>query len=339
MAHNIESIAWAGETPWHGLGVDVTATPIAKRTPEFMLRKGKIDWGVAKRPLTFESDKGKGKIIVPDRFALVRDSDERPLSIVGGNYKPVQNAVSMEFFCKFIKAGHMSLETVGSLYNGAYIWVLARIGADFKLGKEDEVRGFLLLCNPHVFGKALIIQFTPVRVVCWNTLTWALGADLKGSGNGTRFAMPHSIEFNDVVRKKAEIALGLAKEQMDEFKQASLLLSKKKATAEEVEEFFCDVLRFDPAEAKRKGRKKDETIEPRMLPKFRVALEQGPGAMLQTAAGTWWGALNAVTYIADHHTGKDHGTTAQGMNLRSTWLGSRAALKRRATELALARAS
>lgn len=336
MAHNIETTAWAGETPWHGLGVDVTKTPIVKRTPEFMIKKGGLDWKVAKRPLSFASSNGKGQIIVPDRYALVRDKDERPLSIVGGNYKPVQNTVSMDFFCKFIKAGHMSLETVGSLYSGQYIWVLARIGADFKLGKDDEVRGFLLLCNPHVFGKALIIQFTPIRVVCWNTLTWALGAEIKGSGIGSRFAMPHSVEFDDVVRKKAEIALGLAKEQMDDFKQASLLLSKAKAKPDEVEEFFCDVLRFEPAEAKRKkGKKKQpEMIEPRMLPKFRAALtNEKAGALMSSAEGTWWGALNAVTFVADHQTGRDEST-----NLRSSWLGTRAALKRRATELAIERA-
>jgi hypothetical protein len=151
------------------------------------------------------------------------------------------------------------------------------------------MRGFLLLCNPHVFGKALIIQFTTVRVVCWNTLTWALGADLKGEGPGSRFHMPHSVEFDDVVRKQAEMALGISKEQMGQFKQATMLLSKSKAKPEEVEDFFCEVLQFDPAEARKKGRKKQDIVEPRMLPKFRVALEDGPGAMLQTAAGTWWG--------------------------------------------------
>lgn len=334
MSHQVETTAWAGETPWHGLGFDVSKVSAAKRTPEFMLKAGKIDWRVDKRPLSFVSGKGDA-LVIPDRFALVRASDDRPLSVVGGNYKVVQNATSLDFFSKFVKAGGMSLETVGSLYNGQYIWALARIGADFSLGKVDEVKGFLLLCNPHVFGKALVIQFTPIRVVCWNTLTWALGADLKGrGGNGNKFAMPHSTEFNDVVRKQAEITLGLAKKQMTDFKAAALLLSTRKAKPADVEDFFCEVLQFNPAEAKKKGRKKQDVIEPKMLPKFRDALEKGPGALLPSAAGMWWGALNAVTHVADHQTGRDTSS-----NLRSTWLGTRAALKRRATELAIERAS
>jgi hypothetical protein len=67
-----------------------------------------------------------------------------------------------------------------------------------------------------------------------------------------------------------------------------------------------------------------------MLPKMRLALTNSPGATMATAAGTWWGALNSVTYVVDHELGRD-----QSASLRTAWLGQKAGLKRRAVELAL----
>lgn len=329
MTAAVDTMAYAGEVPWHGLGQKVSND----LTPAQMLKAAGLNWKVAKRNL-FYNEKGSptGKIIpVAGRFGLVREDNDKLLSIVGDTYKPVQNEVSMDFFKKFVVAGHMKMETAGSLHGGQYIWSLARLGKDFKLGKDDEVRGFLLLSNPHVLGKAMVIQFTPIRVVCWNTLTFALGSDLKGKPGS--FRMPHSVKFDDKVRAAAEVALGLASHQMDEFKAASMLLSKKKAKPEAVEEYFCDVLKFDPKTAKKKP-KADEAREPRMLPKLRNALTHAPGAQMPTAVGTWWGALNAVTYVVDHELGRD-----QSASLRTAWLGAKANLKRRAVGLAIKAAS
>lgn len=333
MVAAVETMAYAGETPWHGLGNKVSNN----LTPAQMLKAAKLDWPVEKRELMYATKKGGGTPIKVDgKFALVRGTDDRLLSIIGATYKPVQNEVVMDFFKKFVLAGHMKMETAGALHGGQYIWALARLGNDFTLGKEDEVRGFLLLSQPHVLGKAMVIQFTPIRVVCWNTLTFALGSDLKGKPGS--FRMPHSIAFNDAVKKRAEEALGLSKHQMDEFKQAATLLSKKKAKPEDVESYFCEVLKFDPKTAAKKAKgKKGEEAEikvPRMLPKLQLALTHAPGAQMPTALGTWWGAANAVTYVVDHELGRD-----QSASLRTAWLGAKAALKRRAVGLAIKRAS
>lgn len=323
MTAAVETMAYAGEVPWHGLGFKVSN----KLTPVQMLKAAKLDWKVEKRKMTF-APSGKGAHIeVPNKFALVRTSDDACLSVVGNTYKPVQNDVAMDFFKKFVVAGHMDMETAGSLHGGQYIWALARIGKDFMVGKGDEVRGFLLLSNPHVLGKAMVIQFTPIRVVCWNTLTFALGADLKGKPGS--FRMPHSIAFTDGVRTKAEEALGLASHQMDEFKAAAIMLAKKKAKPASVETYFAEVLKFDPKKAKSK-KKDGEAREPLMLPKFRQALTHSPGSQLATAAGTWWGALNAVTHVVDHEIGRD-----QSASLRTAWLGQKANMKRRAVALAI----
>jgi len=222
------------------------------------------------------------------------------------------------------------------LWGGRYVWVLARLGkgTDFALGKgsnADEQRGYLLLMQPHVRGKAMVMQTTGIRVVCWNTLNIALGANLKGSKNA--FRMPHTMVFDEVVKAKAAEAVGLATQQMVEFKEAATLLSKKKAKPEEVELFFCELLQFDPKVAEKK-KKDSEVKEPRLLPKFRQALEFSPGATLPSAAGTWWGAFNAVTAVVDHQLGRERSTA-----LKSAWVGGNAALKRDALQLALKNAA
>lgn len=328
MVAAVETMAYAGEVPWHGLGNKVSND----LTPAQMLKAAGLNWTVSKRETAFKTKAGKWEPM-KDEFALVRDTDEFKLSNVGSVYKPVQNEEALDFFKKFVVAGKMKMETAGALWGGRYIWALARLGHDFRLAKGDEVRGYLLLSNPHIFGKAMVFQFTPIRVVCWNTLTYAIGADLKGKAGA--YSMPHSTKFDDVAKKRAEEALGLATHQMDEFKQAATLLSKKKAAPKAVEEYFCNVLDFDPKTKQVKAKEDDKAPrEPRMLPQFRDALEKAPGQDLSTAKGTWWGALNAVTYVVDHEMGRDRSTA-----LRNAWLGHSANIKRRAVTLALAEAA
>lgn len=322
MTDAVETMAYANEVPWHGLGNKVTNN----LSPEQMLKSAQLDWTVSKQGLYFKKKDGSEEKI-PDKYVLVRDSDQSPLTMVGSTYKPVQNDVAMEFFKKFVVAGKMKMETAGSLWNGRYIWGLARLGTDFTLGKSDDVQGYLLMCQPHVHGKAMVMQFTPIRVVCWNTLSFALGSNLKGKPGA--FRMPHSQVFNDAVKSKAEEALGLATGQMEEFQQAAALLCKKKVTEPKVEEYFCEVLKFDKKAAEKEGAR-----EPLMLPKFRAALTHAPGQQMPTALGTWWGAVNAVSYVIDHQTGRERSTS-----LRNAWLGHTAGIKRDALSLALKRAA
>jgi phage/plasmid-like protein (TIGR03299 family) len=324
MADHVESMAYANAVPWHGLGNKVHNN----LSPEAMCKASKTDWEVEKREMFFKKNGSYEK--VDGSFALTRKSDESVLSVVGATYKPVQNLEGVEFFKKFVVAGKMKMETMGSLWNGRYIWALARLGHDFTLGKEDEIDNYLLWFQPHIHGKAMLFQYTAIRVVCWNTLQMAIGASLRGS-NTSAFRMPHSTTFNEDVKQKAEEALGLAVKQSDEFHKAATLLSKKRIKEEDVEEYFFEVLQFDPKTAVKNKDGADRV--PRMLPKFQEALNLAPGSQLPTALGTLWGALNAVTYVIDHDEGRDKSTA-----LRNAWLGHKANIKRRALDLALDRA-
>lgn len=320
MSDGVETMAYAGETPWHGLGTEI---PHGVSTDE-MLKISGLDWLVTKEKL-YLGDNTE----VPKMRAIVRDTDKKIISVVGSTYKVTQNHEVLGFFHRFVEAGNMELETAGSLHGGQYIWCLARVKKDFSIGKDDEIRTYMLFCNPHIYGYSRSIKFTGVRVVCWNTLNFALGASLTGRGTkGKVFNIPHSIEFNDVSKAAAERALGIALDQALEFEEATKAFAKMKLKKEALDEYFNAILKFDPAKAKTK---KDGSLRiPSQLAKFNEALLEAPGQDFKTCKGTLWGALNAVTYVIDHEMGRtrDNGLT-------SAWFGYNREVKQKAFELAL----
>ncbi len=320
MTAEVETMAYAGETPWHGLGFKL---PEGEVSPSKMLRVAGLDWTVSKHPVGVLPE---GKVI--DRhFALVRDSDSQFLSMVGKNYNPVQNTEAFEFFAKYCEAGKMTMETAGSLKNGRFVWGLAKFSKGFNLLKsKDQVEGYVLLLSPHEIGFGLLIQCTPIRVVCWNTLNYALGANLRGKGPLV-YRMPHQKMFDDEAKDLAEETLGLADAQLKEFKEAATLLSSSPAKEDAVRNYFIEAFNL---KNRVEAAANDDRKEPRVIAKLMEAYEQGPGANLKTAKGTWWGAANAVTYVIDHEVGRTRDTA-----LYNAWLGDGAAIKRKAITMAV----
>ena len=302
MAHLVETMAYAGEVPWHGLGKQVSNN----MTPSEMLQAAQIDWTVTKRP-AYTIDKPNCWTIVDptgeanflrceDNYFLVRDSDNKILSPCGENYVPFQNAEVMSFFKKFTQAGQMKMDTAGSLKNGKDIWGLAKLSDNFTLPGDDRMEGYLLLNNSHQVGIAMTIMFTPVRVVCNNTLTMALDSGAE------RFRVLHLQMFDEEVKKAAEEALGLSNTLSKTFSEQAHFLSSKQARTTELEKFIAEL--FQPNLLIERGKTLDHSKFPPLKDEFKKnaelvydAVETSPGAKLKSAKGTWWGALNAVTYV------------------------------------------
>ena len=342
MAHQVETMAWAGDKPWHGLGVEVDAN----LTPLQMQEAAQLDWTVSKRPsYTLDAPEWSddvGIIQAENTFHIVRDSDNRILSHCGRDYVPIQNEDVFKFFKRFTEAGHMTMETAGSLKDGGEIWGLAKISEDFELAGDDLIKGYLLINQPHIVGKSMTIKLTPIRVVCNNTLTMAL----QDSGTAS-FRMPHVREFGTDVIQAAEEALGLSAQAMTEFRTNSTLLSKTKAKHSDVLDYVAEIYQphmiaeYRNEQLLRESGKAIGEQAPLIerLNKFPSlvvdALEQSPGANLKSARGTWWGALNAVTYVEDHL----RESQTEGNALHRAWFGAAANRKSKALSLALQRAA
>ena len=342
MSHEVETMAWAGAKPWHGLGVEVDGN----LTPLQMQQAAQLDWTVSKRPsYTLDApewNEDVGLIQAENTFHIVRDSDNRILSHCGRDYIPIQNEDVFKFIKRFTEAGHMTMETAGSLKDGGEIWGLAKIAEDFALAGDDLIKGYLLINQPHIVGKSMTIKLTPIRVVCNNTLTMALQ-----QGGTASFRMPHVKEFGDDVIQAAENALGLSASAMTEFRKNATLLSQTKAKHSDVLDYVGQI--YQPlmiaeyrkeqllrSEGKLIGMQEPLKDKLNKFPSLVMdALDQSPGAQLKSAKGTWWGALNAVTYVEDHL----RESQTPGNALHSAWFGAAAHRKSQALSLAVQRAA
>ena len=314
MTANVETMAYANATPWHGIGTPVSS----ELTTDEMLKSASLDWLVLKKPAMVDVGED-GPVFGEDWFMLVRDKDKKILGPCGKKYVPIQNKEIFDFLKKFVEAGHMTLETAGSLDGGRQVWALAKLNKGFKVVKGDDVEGYLLISLPHIWGKAGIIQFTPIRVVCMNTLVMALQSQSSG-----KFRFPHIQSFS-AVEYAAEEALGISVELLNQFKEQSQHLSKRKYTEHKLEQYIATLFQPDVAKAKQGD----------IRPQFkRTAMDAYDCVHRQptvkSVEGSWWNALNGVTYYTDHVAGQDRAKA-----LESAWYGQRAALKRKALDLAI----
>ena len=312
MAHMMETMAYAGETPWHGLGEAVSND----LTPSQMMKKAGCDWTVHEVESFVEFDNRK---IPTGQKSLVRGTDGKVLTNVGADWKPVQNEQAFEFFSEYVYAGDMEMHTAGSLKGGQMIWALAKVKESFELFKGDEVESFLLFSNPHQYGKSIDVRFTPIRVVCNNTLTLALE---KETQRGVRVG--HRTEFNgDMVKEQ----LGIAHEKFSQYKEMAKFLGSKRFTMDSLVEYYNTVFPRTSDKRVRDMALSAETLSRPAKQAYDV-LETQPGA--KYAEGSWWQAFNSVTYMTDHLQGR-----SQENRLYSSWYGSNQLRKRLALNAAV----
>lgn len=302
MSHQVETIAYAHkagskdaayQVPWHGLG-----TPVSnKLSAEEMQVAAGLDWEVKRYP---QFIKFNGKNILSGEDALVRESDGRILTHISENWEFIQNSEAFDFFTKFVKEGHMEMNTAGSLRDGQLVWVLAKIKKSFTVGKgkKDLIENYLLFTLPHQYGKSIDIRNTPIRAVCNNTVTLALAGK-----NDLMVKVSHRQKFDpDLVKE----TMGLADDKFGQYQEMAEFLAARKFKKALLGKFFNDVF---PSNSK----KDDEKVS-RPARLCLESMDTQPGHEL--GEGTWWQAVNAVTYNIDHVLGHSADT-----RLQSSWYG------------------
>jgi phage/plasmid-like protein (TIGR03299 family) len=312
MAHQVETMAYAGEVPWHGLGVSVSND----LTPVQMMQKAGLDWTVHEVESFVEFN---GDRIPTGQKSLVRSSDAKVLTNVGPDWKPVQNEQAFEFFGEYVFAGDMEMHTAGSLKGGQVVWALAKVKDSFELFKGDRVDSYLLFSNPHQYGKSIDVRFTPIRVVCNNTLSLSLSMQAE-----RQVRVGHRVEFNPTEVKEA---LGIASEKLATYKEMAEYLGSKRFSMDKLIEYYNTV--YPRTSDKRVADKKlsADTLS-RNAKACLDVLETQPGANF--AEGSWWQAYNSVTFNTDHVQGRNADN-----RMHSAWFGSNQARKKIALEKAI----
>ena len=310
MAHMVETMAYAGETPWHGLGVQVPAD----LSPAQMLEKAGLDWTVEKVPAFAEIG---GKKTSVGWSALVRSNDEKVLSVVSNDWNPVQNHEAFEFFHEYCAIGDMEMNTAGSLRDGQIVWGLAKVKQSFELFKGDTVDSYLLFTNPHKFGQSIDVRFTPIRVVCNNTLTLSLEQKADRVVKKS-----HRTQFDPAMVKEQ---LGIATDKLAKYKEMAQFLGSKRYNNESLTDYFNKIF---PVIAYNKEKGPQRKILSKSAERALEVIHTQPGA--NYAEGSWWQAFNAVTYLTDHEIGRSVDT-----RLQSAWFGPNKNLKLKALETAV----
>lgn len=318
MAHELEkttdgafamAYAASGGIPWHGHGFSVHD----KMTPKQMMRASRTSFRVEKAP-AFATIRGRK--VELDTMPLFRTDKGTILSEVPYEWNPIQNETAFEFFHEYCKAGHIKMETAGSLRDGRLVWVMAKINNSFALfNGKDVIEPYLLFTNPHVYGMTASVSLTEVRVVCKNTLNLSL----NNTSGDKIVRITHRTAFDP---EQVKETLGLASKRTAKYKEAAEFLAKQKAKGEDIVEYFK---RIFPVLTKKEDSTKDMSSSAiRCLD----LMDKQPGAEL--GEGKWWQPYNAVTCYLDY----EHGRTSDN-RLHSSWYGAGRKLKVTALNTAL----
>lgn len=271
MSANVETMFSVREKPWHGLGTIVHEAPTSKDA----LSLAGLDWTVRQEPVIYkEQDSGY--------FMNIRSTDDKVLGVVGGRYKPVQNVDAFDFVDGLVGEG-VTYETAGSLNTGKRIWLLAKM-PDTKI-LDDVIEPYMCLTNCHDGFGSLKVCMTPVRVVCQNTLNFALST-AKRSWNGRHTG---SIESKMVAAKET---LGLAKTYMDSLSKSAEELYKIKIAPKDFVELSEKMF---PITGEMTPRKEESQVLLREQLKHAWEMDD-----LGNIKGTGWGFMNAVSDMSTH---------------------------------------
>jgi phage/plasmid-like protein (TIGR03299 family) len=319
MSHEFETGFFVKDRAWHGLGTVLPSPPTIGEALEL----AGLNWSVEGRPLFLQS----GEEVETGHRAIVRNSDNRTLGVVGPSYTPVQNAQALAPFQPLVDAGLVDLEAAGSLRNGARVWILGKIrNAEAEVTPGDAVKGYLLFYNGHDGTLSASYQETAIRVVCMNTLSMAVG--LGETGKEARLKLRHTAGVGAQIDALTEQCRLLAGKFGDTIQTYRALAADH---CPDPGGYFKKVLtlsgsmgkfhpREEPARSGLTGALTLASREPafdqgkRQLGRLLEIFETQPGA--DYARGSYWQAYNAVTYWIDHDRGRSDDTRQN-----ASWFG------------------
>lgn len=286
MAHNLNetngkvSFAARGEKAWHGLGQYVSEA----MTSEQAIELGGLNYTVEKRPLYAPGWQGT-MVEAEGHYGNVRTDTNEILGIVKGRYRIVQNKDAFGFFDTIIDQGEAIFETAGALGKGERIFVTAKLPEDMLVHGE-KVEKYIMLTNSHDGTSTIIAGFTPIRVVCNNTLT----AALKNIDNKVSISHTASAESR---LKEASRVMGIASKYMDEINMTFESMTERKLSDLEMKYFIESVMKNGFKEEK--SDKEASTRMKNLVDQVYSFTITHPTQTTEAAYRTLWGAYNGVS--------------------------------------------
>lgn len=331
MAHNLNfnnrtgkySFFSVQEKAWHNLGQIVEDYPTSAEAIEH----AGLDYEVIKTPLytkgsgIIETSQGieiaDSELHVPDYFANIRNDNNAVLGVVGKDYQIVQNREAFSFFDSIVGGGDGILyETAGALGDGERIFITAKLPDYIRVGSGDDVtEKYIFLTTSHDGSGSITAAFTPIRIVCQNTLN----ASLRNMSNVLR------IRHTSGAKQRLDDAhkvMGLANKFSTELEGIFNQWAKVKVNDHEVKKLIQLAIcpNKETLQHLQKGNEDEistvfkNTVEDA----FAYAMISDTQQM-DTTKGTLFGAYNAVTgYYQNVRTYKDDEAKLQSIVMGGT---------------------
>lgn len=331
MAHNINFNSTTGhysffsvkEKAWHGLGQIVAKYP----TSEEAIKHAGLDYEVIKTPLYTKGsgiietangiEIGSNELHVSNYFANIRTDNNAVLGVVGKDYHIVQNREAFNFFDAIVGGGEGILyETAGALGNGERIFVTAKLPDYIRVGKGDDVtEKYIFLTTSHDGSGSITAAFTPVRIVCQNTLN----ASLRSMSNVVRIKHTSGAKQH---LENAHKVMGLADTLSNQLEGIFNQWAKVKVTDHEVKKLIQLALcpNKETLDLLKKGAEDEvSTVFKNVVQDAFAYAMTSETQQMDTTKGTLFGAYNAVTgYYQNVRNYKDDEAKLQSIVMGGT---------------------
>lgn len=319
MSHNINYNEQTGkhsffsvkEKPWHGLGQIVQEYPTSAEALKF----AGLDYEVVKEDIYTTSYNCDGQPMdfanrIRTHFATIRKDTGDVLGVVGKDYEIVQNVDAFNFFDAIVGGAGIQYETAGALGKGERIFITAKLPAYIKVGSEDLIEQYLFLTTSHDGFGSITAAFTPVRIVCNNTLN----AALRNHANSIKIR--HTANAKERL-EQAHKVMGISNRLSAELDEIFNRWTKVKITDPELKRLI-QLAMVPNREVLRniQNEKWDElsTCFHNMCNSVYEYAMSSPSQQLETSKGTLFGAYNAVTgYFQNVRSYKDEETKLKSL--------------------------
>jgi phage/plasmid-like protein (TIGR03299 family) len=330
MAHELDitnghvSFANSRSDAWHRLGQSVGHTMTAREALHAAHLAG---WNVRKMPLqvpqeAIVTDSGvttAAPLPVPDQYATVRTNpitgELNVLGVVGSKYEPVQNEESCALLDALVDEGGAHYETAGALRGGREIFVTMKLPESMTFDGRDESKDrtdfYLAALNSHDGSSKFRFLVTPVRIVCANTQTAAIGR--AQASFGIRHTGGARVAINE-----ARAALKLSWRYVEAFEAEAAALYAQPMDTVEMHDFAARLVDVDGADSTNGRRSRRDRASA-------IVKLWTSSPTIAPIAGTRWAAYNAVTEYVDHYNAVRKGADERTARaLRAVTIGSTA---------------
>ncbi|WP_261511581.1 DUF932 domain-containing protein [Chryseobacterium paludis] len=331
MAHNLNfnnktgrySFFSVKEKAWHGLGQIIQDYP----TSEEAIRYAGLNYEVAKSPLYTKGsgiietadgiEIGSNELHVPNYFANIRTDNNAVLGVVGKDYQIIQNRDAFTFFDAIVGGNDgIFYETAGALGQGERIFITAKLPDYIRVGNGDDItEKYIFLTTSHDGSGSITAAFTPIRIVCQNTLN----ASLRNMSNVVR--IKHTAGAKQRL-ENAHKVMGLANSLSKQLESTFNQWAKVKVTDEEVKKLIQLALcpNKETLDLLKKGAEEDvSTVFKNTVDDAFAYAMINDTQQMETTKGTLFGAYNAVTgYYQNVRNYKDSEAKLQSIVMGGT---------------------